>query len=197
MASSLEDVGYGRPPTASRFKKGQSGNPRGRPRGLRREIPYDLLLGQMVTIREDGRERRVTAAEAFLLQLTKKGLQGDSASARASLAAIEAARATRPSEQQIPVRFVWKFVTPGAVGCSLDALGLAVKRNKYSENARYELKPWIVEAALARLSSRRLSVEEQRVVVEATYKPDQIKWPEWWEVRPGTVGPDQVRNQRV
>ena len=31
----------------------------------------------MVTIREDGRERRVTAAEAFLLQLTQKGLDVD------------------------------------------------------------------------------------------------------------------------
>lgn len=183
MATPSEDVGYGRPPMASRFKKGQSGNPRGRPRARLREIPYDFLLGQMVTIREDGRERRVTAAEAFLLQLTRKGLQGDSASARASLAAIEAARATRPSDQQIPVRIVWKFVNPGAVGCSLDALGLAVKLNKYGENARYELKPWIVEAALARLGSKRLSIDEQRVVGEATHKPDRVKWPEWWEVR--------------
>lgn len=183
MATSPEDVGYGRPPTASRFKKGQSGNPRGRPRARRRDIPYDFLLGQMVTIREDGRERRVTAAEAFLLQLTKKGLQGDSASARASLAAIEAARATHRPEQQIIVRIVWKYASPGAVGCSLDALGMAVKRNKYTENARYELKPWIVEAALQRLGSKRLSVEEQTVVVEATHKPDRVRWPEWWEVR--------------
>src|SRR5215204_954455 len=90
-----EEVGYGRPPKATRFHKGRSGNPKGRPRGRRRDIPYDTLLGQMVTVREDGRERRVTAAEAFILQLTKKGLEGDSASARASLTAIETARAAR------------------------------------------------------------------------------------------------------
>src|SRR6476661_1259910 len=86
-------TGYGNPPSASRFRKGQSGNPRGRPKNRSREIPYDAILGQMVTIREEGRERRVTAAEAFLLQLTQKGLAGDSAAARASLDAIEAARA--------------------------------------------------------------------------------------------------------
>src|SRR3954471_12458519 len=147
MATSSEDVGYGRPPTATRFRKGHSGNPRGRPRARRRDIPYDLLLGQMVTIREDGRERRVTAAEAFLLQLTKKGLQGDSASARASLAAIEAARASHRAEQQIAIQIVWKYVSPGSVGCSLGALGMAVKLNKYTKNARFELKSWIVEAA--------------------------------------------------
>src|SRR5205085_2985099 len=78
-----------------RFQKGRSGNPKGRPRNRHREIPYDTLLGQMVTVREDGKERRVTAAEAFILQLTKKGLEGDSASARASLTAIENARAAR------------------------------------------------------------------------------------------------------
>jgi hypothetical protein len=73
-AEGLEAVGYGKPPSASRFRKGQSGNPRGRPKNRSREIPYDAILGQMVTIREEGRERRVTAAEAFLLQLTQKGL---------------------------------------------------------------------------------------------------------------------------
>lgn len=182
MTISSKAVGRGRPPTATRFKKGQSGNPRGRPSGRRREIPYDFLLGQTVTIREDGRERRVTAAEAFLLQLTKMGLEGDTASARASLAAIEAARATHASEEPLIVRIVWKYASPGAVGCSLDALGMAVKLNKYSENARYELKPWIVEAALARLDSRRLTVEEQRTVLESTRTPEKVRWPEWWSV---------------
>ena len=90
MENEPEQVGYGKPPAATRFKKGQSGNPRGRPRHTRnKDIPYDSLLGQMVTIREDGRQRRVTAAEAFLLHLTRRGLAGDSAAARASLAAIE------------------------------------------------------------------------------------------------------------
>ena len=57
-------VGYGKTPASSRFRKGQSGNPRGRPRGRRNDPPYEAVLGQMVTIREDGAERRVTAAEA-------------------------------------------------------------------------------------------------------------------------------------
>jgi len=42
----------------------------------------------MVKIREGGTERHVTAAEAFLLHLTKRGLEGDDAAARASLAVI-------------------------------------------------------------------------------------------------------------
>ena len=68
--------GYRRPPRATRFTKGQSGNPAGRRRGRRREAPCEAVLGQMVTIREGGVERRVTAAEAFLLQHTKRALEG-------------------------------------------------------------------------------------------------------------------------
>ena len=91
--------GYRRPPRATRFTKGQSGNPGGRPRGRRREAPYEAVLGQMVTIREGGVERRVTADEAFLLQLTKRGLEGDGAATRATLAVIEEVT-ERPSTHQ-------------------------------------------------------------------------------------------------
>ena len=86
--ASEQAIGYKRPPRSGRFVKGRSGNPKGRPRGRRCRLPHNTVLGQMVTVREDGRERRITAAEAFILHLTRKGLSGDSAAARAALAAI-------------------------------------------------------------------------------------------------------------
>jgi Family of unknown function (DUF5681) len=179
-----EQVGYGKPPSATRFKKGQSGNPKGRPRNRRRDIPYDHLLGQMVVVREDGRERRVTAAEAFLLHITKRGMEGDSASARASLAAIEAARGRRQVEEPQSFTLVWKSVSPGSVGCALDALGIAHKVNKYSAHARYLLNPWIVQGALSRLGVHRLSKDEQQVILTATRAPQKVAWPDWWEALP-------------
>lgn len=176
-------AGYRNPPQSSRFKKGVSGNPRGRPKARRKSLPYDHVLGQMVTVREDGRERRVTAAEAFLLHLTKKGLEGDQAAARASLAALDTARLGRSEEVDKVYVLVWKSVSPGSVGCSLDALGLAAKLRKYSDDAEYRLKGWLVEAAIARLGARQLTTDEQRQVWEATHKPQSVAWPEWWSYR--------------
>src|SRR5260370_31999262 len=87
--------GYGRPPRKARYTKGQSGNLGGRPRDRRREAPYEAVLGQMVTIREDGVERRVSAEEAFLLFLLKRGIEGKRAATRATLTAIEIAAKRR------------------------------------------------------------------------------------------------------
>jgi hypothetical protein len=175
------EVGYRRPPKATRFTKGQSGNPAGRPRGRRREAPYEAILGQMVTIREDGTTRRVTAAEAFLLKLTKSGLEGDSAAARASLAAIEHAREQHNAGlggPRISV-IVREIVEPGSVTSALQPLRMARKLDPYRETAQTALEPWLVEAALARLD-RRLSPADQRTIMRATRTPHRVRWPDWW-----------------
>ena len=181
--STEESIGYGRPPASTRFRKGKSGNPKGRPRNRNREIPYDAVLGQMVTIREDGRERRITAAEAFLLQLTQKGLAGDSAAARSSLEAIEGARATRGEDEQTISVIVYKSIRSGA-DVILDKLNIA--RLKYpsdEQRVRWEINAWIVEAALARIGDRQLSSEEQQEVWANTRDRHKVRWPNWWTER--------------
>lgn len=178
-ATPADQVGYRKPPSFTRFQPGRSGNRRGRPRGRRSAIPYDHVLGQMVTVREDGVERRITAAEAFLLHLTRKGLAGDNAATRSSLAAIETAGGRRTPLEKITVIIV-AFVHMG-IEAALENLGLGVLSHPYGQSrARWKLNPWIVEAALARLGDRRLSMEEQREVYRATRLPAKVSWPEWW-----------------
>jgi len=181
--STQEIVGYRNPPLASRFRKGQSGNLKGRPRGRRSELPYEAVLGQEVIIRENGRERRVTAAEAFLLQLTKLGLEGDSAAARAAIDAIGDIRDTDLSVPY-PLVIVHSFVSPGSVSTAVECLRIGTKLDQYRETARMVLEPWIVEAALARLGEKHLTPKEQEVVLKATRTPTKVRWPDWWVVMP-------------
>jgi hypothetical protein len=72
------EVGYRKPPGATRFKKGSSGNPKGRPKGsLNVETVFIKSLQEKVVINENGQRKKVTKLEAALKQLANKAASGD------------------------------------------------------------------------------------------------------------------------
>jgi hypothetical protein len=81
------EVGYGRPPRATQFKRGQSGNPKGRPKGSRNVSSelVDFFFGK-VTVNDGGRSRRVTRLNAVLLTQWHRAVKGDERAARALVA---------------------------------------------------------------------------------------------------------------
>lgn len=176
------EVGNKRPPAGTRFAKGLSGNPKGRPRGRHRKAPYEAVLGQMVTVRDGTTERRMSAAEAFMLHMAKRGLEGDGSANRAMIAAIEEVRASQATENGYPAIIVRTSVAPGSVNSALEPLRMARKLDPYRETARMMLEPWIVEAAIERLGDRRLSRDQQGIVLAATRIPHKVNWPDWWEM---------------
>ena len=71
------EVGYGRPPRHTRFPKGRSGNPAGRPRGCRNKRSVVRgIIERKVTLRENGKTRRVSVFEALVESLVAKALKG-------------------------------------------------------------------------------------------------------------------------
>ncbi len=75
------EVGYGRPPSHSRFKSGVSGNPSGRPKGTPNlKTLFNRILKEEVSLREGAEVRKVTKAEALMRGLILGALKGDTRS---------------------------------------------------------------------------------------------------------------------
>lgn len=75
-----EAVGYGRPPKATRFRKGQTGNPRGRKPQDSISSVIDVLnarLDRTIAVRANGKVKQATMLQVALLQLMLKAAKGD------------------------------------------------------------------------------------------------------------------------
>jgi hypothetical protein len=77
-------VGRGKPPVHTRFKKGQSGNPKGRRKGKVTVADVDAMLDQvlnsLIDVNENGRPQKMSKLRALLTQIVNKGLKGHHAS---------------------------------------------------------------------------------------------------------------------
>ena len=72
------EVGYGRPPKHSQYPKGHSGNPKGKRKGVRNfKTDVKATLKEPVSVKRDGKIRKVSTQEAMLLRLREKVLNGD------------------------------------------------------------------------------------------------------------------------
>ncbi len=72
------EVGYGKPPKHTQFKKDQSGTPKGRPKGSRNfSTDVKEVLKLPVRVTQGGKRKTVSSQHATLLQLRNDALSGD------------------------------------------------------------------------------------------------------------------------
>ena len=76
--SSNYTVGYQRPPQATKFKPGESGNLKGRPKGTRSigAVLHDIFH-RPTSVTENGKTRRVPILEVILRRVARDAMQGD------------------------------------------------------------------------------------------------------------------------
>lgn len=84
------EVGYGKPPKKNQFKKGQSGNPNGRPRKSRsRSTLMEEELNLQITVKEGNQTIMMRKSEAVIKQLVNKAIKGDARAAKIVLEHLE------------------------------------------------------------------------------------------------------------
>lgn len=125
-------VGYGRPPKHTRFRKGRSGNPHGRPSKIKPPVDriavQDILLERRtVTIR--GKKQELTNADILFRTLMEKAIGGDAASMRTLMSCLDK----------------WGIVDKAVKGATFDVAGakaaLAEKINRLLAEPEPEPRP--------------------------------------------------------
>ena len=81
-----DKIGYANPPKHTQFKKGQSGNPRGRPKEVKAHMPVSRIirhsLSEEVQGQVNGKTRKMTKLEAIIEVQSAKALKGDTRAAK-------------------------------------------------------------------------------------------------------------------
>src|SRR5690242_14892498 len=96
------DVGYKRPPVHTRFTKGKSGNPSGRPKRRITQptvlLEFERILGRRMRVNQNGRLQDISTLQAFLTQMVHKGIKGHTPTMALSLSLLFKVLATAEPE---------------------------------------------------------------------------------------------------
>jgi hypothetical protein len=111
VADDFDEIGFGKPPKHTQFRKGQSGNPKGRPKGSKNiSVRIRRILEEKVIVKTNGGTRSMAMFDALLMQLFNKAMSGDIKSLQ------EVIRLTEKLQEQEPhlnaPEFVVNFIDP-------------------------------------------------------------------------------------
>jgi hypothetical protein len=107
------EIGFGKPPKNTQFRKGLSGNAKGRPRGSRNlATVMDEALGERIAITENGRRKTATKLQVIVKQIVNRAAQGDYRSTQMLMTFIEKQRLTGKDGKPLTVVELFNAIGP-------------------------------------------------------------------------------------
>jgi hypothetical protein len=179
-----------RSPRTGQFRKGHSGNPKGRPR-KQRALPdaprsaFEVVLKKRVTVTQGGIDRELSVEEALQLRTYQDALAGNRAARREVVKMIakrEKAMEEKGlrAEREIPSVTQKLSLDPRNADAAMCLLGIAApnkSREEYDPHAIL-LEPWAVQAALRRRGGgKALTMEDVSDIKRCTRAPETLRWP--------------------
>ena len=164
----------------TRFKPGQSGNPKGRPPKPRRPnvSAFEIVLDKRLTATVGGKERELTVEEVLQQQTLKDALAGKRMAIRKVLKMIEkrdAAMAKKNKAPRSPVRIEKQYDADNA-NEALRILDIAAPDPTHP--GRWKIQAWTTQAALSRPGRRKYSEREASNIEFFTFDSETLNWPQ-------------------
>ena len=174
------------PPAANRFRKGKSGNPKGRPRAGPRPAgsAFDIVTDRSLTVTQNGRQRELTVEEALQHRTYQDAIAGSRLAQRQVLKMIakrEKWLAARGKRRPTHIQLVPEAADPDNADEVLLLLGIAEPDSRSSEptpdgRRRLLLRSWAVQLALSR-GRRQLSANDISDIKRCTRDAETLRWP--------------------
>ncbi len=166
----------------TRFTKGVSGNPAGRPKKRRPNVSaFDIVFDKVLTVHQGGKERELTVDEALQLQTYHAALKGSKMAIRQVLKMIEQrevalAKRNKPASQQITLEHERSADNASE---ALTILGLLESDLSWGdmEKPRMKVTTWAAQAALSRPGKRKLAQKDLYDINFFTSNSEQLEWP--------------------
>lgn len=163
---------------ATRFRSGQSGNPKGRPRKAVPPQPsaFDIIIDRTLTVTQNGLPRQITLDEALQQKTYQAAIGGSRMAQREVMKMIDKREKVRAAKAPPRSSITLKLMPPDPVNADAALLLLEITQITDRDPESRRMTSWIVQAALDRRGGdlTRMQLKDAR---RETLSPHEIHWP--------------------
>lgn len=165
--------------SGTRFKPGQSGNPKGRPKKRRpNNSAFDIIFDKRLTVTQGGKTRELTIDEALELQTYQAALNGSRMAIRKVLKMIEKREMALRARDKTPTRQIVfeRHYNADNANEAMRILDIAGP-DPETEVPRWKVHNWAAQAALSRPGRRKFGAKEADSINFFTFDAGTLQWP--------------------